>query len=144
VSAAKRLLGTGRNARAASVSELELLDAGRAGNGDNAGQTDKPGQRHLRRFGRWWGDWGGVDLGDPEPAEFVFQAVAPTPAAGEPGGEDIPLNVGRGAGRNAMGGTSIAEFSQDDGAGNAAVRGDRERVAAWSSSQFKISTAKRM
>ena len=28
-----------------------------------------------------------------------------------------------------MGGTGFAEFSQDDRAGDAAVRGDRERVA---------------
>jgi hypothetical protein len=35
-----------------------------------------------------WVIWGGVDLGDSESAEFVFELVASALAAGESGGED--------------------------------------------------------
>ena len=71
---------------------------------------------------------GGVDLGDSEAAQFVFEAVASAFAAGEPGGEDHAV-VGQRRGRNTVGGNGFAELGQHDGSGDAAVGGDRERVA---------------
>ena len=71
---------------------------------------------------------GGVDLGDSEAAQFVFKAVAPALAPGEPGGEDHAV-VGEGGRRNPVFFTGFAEFGQNDRSGDAAVRGDRQRVA---------------
>jgi hypothetical protein len=71
---------------------------------------------------------GGVDLGDAQPAEFVFERVASAFTPGEPGGEDHAV-VGQGRGRNAMCGTGFAEVVQHDWAGDAAVRSHRQRVA---------------
>ena len=51
----------------------------------------------------------GVDLGDSQAVQFVFEVVASAFAAGEPGGEDHAV-IGQGGGWNAMGGTGFAEF----------------------------------
>jgi hypothetical protein len=55
--------------------------------------------------------WPGVefDLGDSEAVQFVFEVVAPTFAAGQPGGEDHAV-IGQGGGWNAMGGAGFAEL----------------------------------
>ncbi len=71
---------------------------------------------------------GGVDLGDAQAAQFVFEVVAAAFATGEAGGEDHAV-VGQGRGRNAMGGTGFAVCDGHDRAGDAAVGGDREGVA---------------
>jgi len=71
---------------------------------------------------------GGVDLGDPQAAQLILELVASAFAAGESGGEDHAV-VGQSRGRNSLRGIRIAECVQDDGGGDAAVCGDRERVA---------------
>ena len=66
---------------------------------------------------------GGVDLDDAQAADFVLECVAATFAAGESGGEDHAV-VGQGGVWDAMGGNGIEEVGDDDGAGDAGVRGD--------------------
>lgn len=65
---------------------------------------------------------GGVDPGDAEAAQFVFEFVAS--AAGQSGGETVPLNIGQGGGRDALGAIGFLKCRKDDGAGYAAVGAD--------------------
>lgn len=65
---------------------------------------------------------GGVDLLDAQAVQFGFEGVAAAFSSGEAGGEDHAV-VGEGGGGDAMAGNGVAEFSQDDGAGDAGVGG---------------------
>jgi len=75
---------------------------------------------------------GGVDLGDSQAAQFVLQSVAPAPCRrNRRVVKTMPLSV-RGRGRNPVCITGFAKFGEHDGAGDAAVGGDREgRSGAW-------------
>jgi hypothetical protein len=61
-------------------------------------------------------------------AQFALELVASAFATSQSGGEDHAV-VGQGGGRNALGLMGFAERIQDDGSGDAAVRGDRACVA---------------
>ena len=71
---------------------------------------------------------GGVDLADSQVAEFGFECVASSFAAGKAGGEDHAV-VGEGGCRDAMAVSGFGEFCQDDGGGDAAVCGHGDGVA---------------
>jgi len=69
-----------------------------------------------------------VLLDDIEAAQFGFEGVAVALSTGEAGGEDHAV-VGQGGGGNAVLACGFAEGGEHDGAGDAVVGGDGERVA---------------
>jgi hypothetical protein len=67
-------------------------------------------------------------LDDAQAADFVLECVASAFAAGQSSGEDHSV-VGKGGVWDAMGSNGIEQIGDDDGAGDAGARGDRECVA---------------
>lgn len=68
----------------------------------------------------------GVDLGNAVAVQFGFESVASAFTAGESGGEHHAV-VGQCGIRDTMLGNGFGEFSDDDGAGDTAVRGHGKR-----------------